>query len=184
MGKVILDMVMSLDGYISGLHDEDGGLHHWFFEPSERSREVIEESIRSTGAIIMGRRSYEVGAAQDGFADNPYQAVHVVLSHSTPKKPAKGTTRFVFVTDGIESALRQAQEAAGDLDVVIGGGATVAQQYINAGLLDEIQIHMVPVLLGEGKRLFDHLNAGHPSLKPVRVIQTPGVTHLKYRVVK
>ena len=91
---------------------------------------------------------------------------------------------FIFITDGIESALKQAKAAAGDKDVVIGGGAATAQQFLKAGLLDEIQIHLVLVLLGEGKRLFDHLGTEHIELESTRVIESPGVTHLRFRVGK
>ncbi len=107
-----------------------------------------------------------------------------VVSHDVPEKVAKGSTTFIFVPDGIESALSQAKAAAGDKAVVVGGGANTAQQYIQAGLLDEIQIHLVSVLLGEGIRLFEHIATSHIELESTRVIKSPGVTHLKFRVVK
>ncbi|SRR6266566_2028546 len=106
-----------------------------------------------------------------------------VVSHDVPEKVAKGSTTFTFVTDGIESALKQAHSAAGDKHVGV-GGANTAQQYLKAGLLDEIHIHLVPVLLGEGRRLFEHLGTKHIELENTRVIESPGVTHLKFRVVK
>jgi len=96
----------------------------------------------------------------------------------------QGGTTFFFVTDGIESALRQAMEAAGGKDVSLGGGATAAQQYLSAGLIDEVEIHLVPLLLGGGARLFDNIGGFDVKLEPVRVIETPDVTHLKYRIVK
>ena len=96
----------------------------------------------------------------------------------------QGGTTFFFITDGIESALRQARDAAGGKDVVLGGGASVAQQYLAAGLLDEVQINLVPMLLGGGERLLDNLPVSNVRLEPVRTIAGPGVTHLKYRVVK
>ena len=184
MGKVLLDMATSLDGFIAGPNDEDDGLHTYFFSPSGATAKVIEEGFKTTGAIIMGRRTYEIGAAQDGFVDNPYQVTHFVLSHNVPEKPAKGTTTFIFVTDGIESALNQARAAAGDRDVVVGGGANIAQQYLKAGLVDEIQLHLAPVLLGAGIRLFNHIGAERIQLESIRAIEAPGVTHLKFRVVK
>jgi len=184
MGKVLLDMAMSLDGFIAGPNDEDGGLHNYFFSPSGATAEVIEEGFKTTGTIIMGRRAYDVGAQQDGFVDNPYQVPTFVLTSDVPKQAAKGAEAFIFVTDGIESALKQAKAAAGDKDVVIGGGAATAQQFLKAGLLDEIQIHLVLVLLGEGKRLFDHLGTEHIELESTRVIESPGVTHLRFRVGK
>ena len=143
MPNIILDMAMSLDGFIAGPNDEDHGLHNYFFSPSGRTREVIEESFKMTGAILMGRRSYEIGAAQDGFVDNPYQVPTFVLTHHVPQKPAKGAEAFVFVTDGIESVLEQAKAVTSDRDIVIGGGASIAQQVLSAGIVDEIQIHPI-----------------------------------------
>ncbi len=182
MGKVILDMAVSLDGFVSGPNGEDAGLHNYFFSPSSESAKVIEEGIKTTGAIIMGRRTYDVGAQQDGFVDTPYNAANFVITHEIPEKAAKGAESFVFVTDGIESALEQAKAAAGERDAVIGGGANVAQQYLKAGLVDEIQIHLISVLLGNGICLFD--STQHIELENIRVVAAPGVTHLQYRVVK
>lgn len=184
MGKVLLDMAMSLDGFIAGPNDEDSGLHDYFFSPSIDTAKVIEEGIKATGAIVMGRRTYDMGVQFNGFEHTPYKVPHVVLSHNVPNKPAKGETEFIFVADGIESALKQAKSAAGDKDVVVGGGANIAQQYIKAGLVDEIQIHLVPVLLGDSIRLFEHLGTEHIELESTRVIESPGVTHLRFRVVK
>ena len=188
MGNVVLDMTMSLDGCIAGPNDNDGGLHNWYFAASNdatgRSRQVIDEIMQTIGAMIMGRRAYDIGAMHDGFVDNPYNVPHFVLSHTVPTTPAKGTTEFIFVHDGIESALEQAQAVVGAKDVCIAGGADLAQQYIKAGLLDEIQIHLVPVLLGGGSRLFDHLGSERIELEQTRVIEGSGVTHLRYRVVK
>lgn len=185
MGKVILDLSMSLDGYIAAPNDGDGGLHNWYFGSDDpRNREIVEETIASLGALIMGRGSYDMGDQADGFVDNPYNAAHFVLTHQPPSKPAKGSTDFTFVTDGIESALTQAQTAAGTKDVVIGGGANIAQQYLNAGLVDEIQIHLVPVLLGAGKHLFDSMTLPPVTLEPTQVIAAAGVTHLKFTIKK
>ena len=184
MAKVVLDMAMSLDGFISGPNGEDHGLHDYFFSPSSGTTEVIEEGFKITGTIIMGRRTYDIGAAQDGFVDNPYQVPTFIITHHAPEKPSKGAESFIFVTDGIESALEQAKTAAGDRYVVIGGGANVAQQYLNAGLLDEIQIHLVPILLGEGIRLFDSIGMDQMKLEKTRVIEGSGVTHLRFRLIK
>jgi len=108
-----------------------------------------------------------------------------VLTHH-PREPLvmQGGTTFFFVTDGIESALKQARDAAGGKDVALGGGASVAQQYVAAGLMDEMELHVVPILLGGGERLFDNLAGSDVRVEPVRVVETPEVTHLKYRVVK
>jgi dihydrofolate reductase len=184
VGNVLLDMAVSLDGFVAGPNGEDGGLHNYFFSPSTESAAIIEEGFRITGAIIMGRRSYETGASQDGFADNPYQVPTFVLSHHVPQKKARGAESFVFVTDGIESAVRQARAAVGDRDVVIGGGANTAQQFMSAGLVDEIQLHLVHVLLGDGLRLFGDSSSAPVQMERTRVVDAPGVTHLKFRVVK
>lgn len=185
MGTVMLDMAMSLDGYIAGPDDVDGGLHDWFFHPSDRSAAVIAESLQMTGALLMGHRTYAIGAAADGFADTPYRVPHVVLCHRVPPQPAAGATRFLFVTDGVEQALAVARAAANGKTVVIAGGATTARQYLQAGLVDTVQIHLVPVLLGAGIRLFDHPDrAPEPlRLESKRVIESDQVTHLLYRVV-
>jgi dihydrofolate reductase len=184
LGTVILDMAMSLDGYIAGPNGEDQGLHDWYFAPAEPSKKIIDELLDTFGAIVMGRRAYDVGDKQDGFADTPYKVKHFVLTHQVPEKAAKGTTSFTFVTDGIESALKQAKAAAGEKAVAIGGGANIAQQFLNAGLVDEIQIHLVSKLLGKGKRLFADSHSGTVELERTRIIESSGVTHLKFRVVK
>jgi dihydrofolate reductase len=184
VAKVLLDMAMSLDGFISGPNDEDHGLHNYFFAPAGPTKEVIEQGFRTTRALIMGRRSYEVGAAHDGFEDNPYQVPTFILTHRLPEKVAKGAETFVFVTDGVESALEQAKVAAGDKYVVVGGGANIAQQYLNAGLLDEIQLHLISTLLGQGIRLFEHFGTESIELESTGVIEGSGVTHLRFRVIK
>ncbi len=184
MAKVILDMSMSLDGFVAGPKDEDGGLHDYFFSPSGETTKVIEEGFKFTGAIIMGKRSYDIGAAQDGFANNPYQVPTFILSSKVPKKRAKGAEDFVFVSDGIESAIVQAKAVVGKRYVVVGGGAITAQQFLEAGVLDEIQIHLIPVLLGDGKRLFDINGCPPIELDMMRVVEGNNVTHLRYRVVK
>jgi dihydrofolate reductase len=110
--------------------------------------------------------------------------VFVLTHHPRESVTKQGGTTFVFVTDGIESALEQAQAAAGDNDVYVAGGASIVQQYLRAGLLDELQIHVAPMLLGGGTRLLEHLGADPPRLEPTRVIESPQVTHLRYRVVR
>lgn len=182
MGKVLLDMAISLDGFVAGPNDEGWSLHDWFFTPGDEA--MVEESINSLGAIIMGRRSYDLGDQQDGFVQTPYKIPHLVVTHRVPEQPAKGSTQFIFVMDGIESALRQAQTAAGDKAVAIGGGANLAQQYLKAGLVDEIQLHVAPILVGKGLRLFDEAATGVIQLERTRVVANTGVTHLKYTVVR
>jgi dihydrofolate reductase len=184
MGIVILDMAMSLDGFIAGPNNDDAGLYNWYFAPAPPSAAVIEELIKTLGAIIMGRHTYETGEEAGGFADDPYTAARFVLTHRPPEQVNPAAASFTFVADGIESALRQAKAAAGEKDVAIGGGANIAQQYLKAGLVDEIQLHIVPKLLGDGLRLFDHLGTEPVQLEITRVIESVGVTHLRYRVVK
>ena len=184
MPRVLLDMAMSLDGLIAGPNDEDHGLHNYFFSPSGPTIDVIEQGFKTTGTIIMGKRVYEVAAAQNAFADNAYQVPTFILTHRVPEKVTRGAESFTFVTDGIESALKQAKAASGERDVVIGGGANIAQQYLQAGLVDEIQIHLIPVLLGTGIRLFDHLDTNVIELEKTKVIDGAGVTHLRFQILK
>ncbi|MDQ5825820.1 MAG: dihydrofolate reductase family protein [Chloroflexota bacterium] len=195
MGKVFLDMSMSLDGFIAGPKDDDNpdrelealeSLHDWMFSgKTEREAEEWQEAYFTTiGAIIMGRRTFDLGVGPWG--DNPtFHATCFVLTKDARDKLVKqGGTTYTFVTDGIESALEKAQTAAGNKDIRVLGGANAAQQYLKAGLLDEIQIYLVPVLLGEGIRLFEHLGSEFVELERTQVIEAPGVTQLTFRVVK
>jgi dihydrofolate reductase len=157
--------------------------------------DVIAEGIRSTGATVMGRRMFSGGEgpweddpnADAWWGDEPpfHHPVFVLTHHEREPVTKEGGTTFSFVTEGIEAALEQARAAAGDKDVAIGGGANVAQQYLRAGLLDEIQLHVVPVFLGDGVRLFEnHVGPDQVRLERMRVIESPAVTHLRYRVVR
>lgn len=184
MGKVLLDMSISVDGFIAGPDNTDAGLHNWYFSPAPASAAVIDELVTSIGAIIMGRNTYDLGAAADGFADNPYQAAHFVLTNHPPEKPARGAENFVFVTDGLESAVKQAQNAAKDRIITIGGGASIARQALKAELIDEIQLHIIPKLLGRGLRLFENDDAQEVNLEVMRVVTSVGVNHIRYRVAK
>jgi dihydrofolate reductase len=157
------------------------------------STPVMEEMLANVGATIMGRNMFGGGPGPwdadepwDGWwGDDPpfHTPVFVLTHHAREPLRKQGGTTFHFVTDGIESALAQATEAARGKDVSLGGGADVAQQYLRAGLLDELQVSVVPVLLGSGTRLLDDLGAAPPQLELVRAIDAPDVTHLKYRVV-
>jgi len=188
----------------------EGGerLHEWAFrlaswrEPHGLSggdadavdNDVVAEGLRATGAVIMGRRMFSGGEgpwADDGNADGwwgddpPFHVPVFVLTHHARETVVKdGGTSFTFVTDGVEAALEQARAAAGDKDVSLAGGANVAQEYVRAGLLDELQIHVVPVFLGGGVRLFDGLGPEPIELETIRVVESDAVTHLMYRVVK
>jgi dihydrofolate reductase len=212
MAKLRFQISMSLDGFVAGPNQSEehplgeGGmqLHEWVFKleawrkPHGReggevnaSSEVIEESLENVGATVMGRNMFGGGPGPwgedpwDGWwgDDPPFHTPVFVLTHHEREPLAKqGGTTFTFVTDGIESALEQAKEAAGGKDVALGGGASAAQQYLAAGLIDEMQLNVVPVLLGAGTRLFEGIPDADVKLEPVRVIETPDVTHLKYRV--
>jgi dihydrofolate reductase len=212
MGKVRLDITMSLDGFVAGPDQTleeplgRGGmqLHEWALATrswreqhgqsggeDNRDSELIEESTAATGAYVMGRRMFSSGSgpweddpnADGWWGDEPpfHTSVFVLTHHPRESVVKQGGTTFHFVTDGIESALEQSQTAAGGKDVLISGGAEVAQQYLAAGLLDELQIHLAPLLLGGGVRLFDNLGTPDVDLAPVRVVDSPTVTHLAYR---
>jgi dihydrofolate reductase len=204
MARVQLDITMSLDGFVAGPNDGPelplgaGGerLHEWVYplaswrEPhgleggeTNSSSEVLEESLQATGAIIVGKRMFDNAG---GWGDNPpFHKPVFVLTHTAREPLARdGGTTFTFVTEGVKSAVEQAKAAAGDKNVSIGGGASIAQQCLRAGLLDELQIHVAPLLLGGGVRLFDDLGGEGIELEVTRVIESPGVTHLRYRVVK
>jgi dihydrofolate reductase len=154
--------------------------------------EVLEESTGSTGAVVMGRRMFSGGEggwdddprSQGWWGDDPpfHVPVFVLTHHARETLVMEGGTSFNFVTDGIEAALEQARTAAGDKDVLLAGGASIVQQYLEAGLLDELQIHIAPVLLGAGTSLFDRLGIGPLGLETTRVIASPSVTHLRFTV--
>jgi dihydrofolate reductase len=156
--------------------------------------EVVDESLAAAGATIMGRKMFSGGAgpweadpnANGWWGDDPpfHHPVFVLTSHAREPLAMQGGTTFTFVSDGIESALEQARAASGGKNVHLAGGASAVQQYLNAGLLDEIQIHVAPILLGGGTRLLDNLDTGAFELRQTRVRSSPYVTHLKYEVVK
>lgn len=156
--------------------------------------EVVAEGIRATGAVIMGRRMFSGGEgpwaddtnADGWWGDNPpfHVPVFVLTHHARETVVKDGGTSFTFVTDGVEAALEQARAAAGHKDVSLAGGANVAQEYLQAGLLDELQLHLVPVFLGGGVRLFEELGTEPIELETMRVIESDAVTHLMFRVVK
>jgi dihydrofolate reductase len=188
--KIILDITMSLDGFIAGPDDHGKPLHHWlfsgdtpgayndFFKLSKKSAKVFDNFIKTTGAIVAGRRTYDITGGWGG--NHPFPGVPVfVLSSHPPEKVPEGSTAFTFVSDGIKSAVRQARKAAGKKNVYVLGGASIAQQCLNAALLDEMTIHLVPVLLGGGVRLFDNLEK-QIKLEQTKIIEAPGVTHLQF----
>lgn len=193
MGKVTFDISMSLDGFMTAAGqrpDEpmgEGGqrLVEWAFGADERDRAVLTEGIASIGAVIAGRRTYETSVPWWG-ADGPTGPARVpvfVLCRMVPEEVPEGGV-YTFVTDGIERALEQACEAAGDKDVTVMGGAETGRQYLRAGLVDELSIHLVPVLLGAGTRMFEAVDDQHIQLENLGSVQTPSATHLRFRIAR
>jgi dihydrofolate reductase len=191
MGKTIFDISMSLDGFMTAANQRpeeplgEGGeqLHRWAFGEDPRDREVLTGGAGRLGAVICGRRTYDDSLPWWG-ADGPTGPDRVpvfVLSHDEPEDPPSGGV-YTFVTTGIEDALKHAKAAAGDKDVTVMGGADTGQQYLRAGLVDELSIHLVPVLFGGGTRMFEHLDNGHVQLETLGSVQTAAATHLRFRV--
>ena len=155
--------------------------------------DVLREAFDNIGAVIMGRNMFGGGPGPWGtepwsgwWGDNPpfHTPVFVLTHHAREPMVMEGGTTFHFVTDGIESAFEQAKAAAGGKDVSLGGGASAAQQYLGAGLIHELEVHIVPIILGGGARLFDNLGDSGINLEPIRTLEGPGVADLKYRVKK
>ena len=195
MGNVIAFMSMSLDGFVAGPNDETDRLHAWVaagdtefrlsrsdeygFNVSRASADLLRETWTTTGATLVGRRTFDLAGAWGG---NPPGGIPtIVVTHAVPREWAKEGSPFRFVTDGIESAVEAAKRAAGGKDVGV-SGVSVIQQCLKAGLLDEIYIALVPVLLASGIRLFDRLDTGPIELESTRVVAGSGVTHLHFRV--
>jgi dihydrofolate reductase len=197
-------MSMSADGYVAGPNQSEdeplgvGGmaLHEWHIGPAADhpvNRQVVSDMMDGMGATIMGRNMFGPVRGDWGNSDwkgwwgdePPYHCPVFVLTHHAhdPIKMEGGTT-FYFVTEGIESAYARAKEAAGDRDISIAGGASCARQAIKAGLVDEIDLQVSPVILGSGERLLDGFDAGVPKLELARVLEAPGVVHLRYRVIR
>jgi dihydrofolate reductase len=213
MSKVRVHISTSLDGYVAGPNQSEenplgeGGeqLHDWVVELKawrephgmeggevNASTPVVEEELADVGAEIMGRGKFGPPGGGpwpddpwNGWwgEDPPFHKPVFVLTHHEREPLTLSDTTFTFVTGGIESALAQAREAAGGEDVLLGGGAQIINKYLAAGLVDEVELHVVPILLGSGSRLFESVS---PDLKleQLRAVEAPGVTHLKYRVVR
>ena len=204
MGKVRTGHSTSLDGFIAGPNEGpdapmgEGGerLLGWYtagdteyrlpgtemmFKVSAQTAELLRETRRTTGALVTGRRTFDLTNGWGGR--HPLDVAVFVVSHTAPQEWVYERSPFTFVTDGLQSALAQAKAIAGDKDVGV-VGASLVQQYIRAGVLDEIHFDLVPVLLGDGVRLLDHLSPEPIELESTRVIEGAGVTHLTFRVVK
>jgi dihydrofolate reductase len=192
MGTVIFDISMSLDGYMTAAGrtpEEPMGrdglrLVDWAIGDDERGRKLLDDAVGQLGASIAGRTTYDTSLpwwGPDGPSGSARRPVFVVTHQAPDESPEGGV--YEFVTDGIEAALERAQGAAGEGAVVVMGGADLGRQYIAAGLVDEIQIHLVPVLFGGGTRMFDDSLDDHIDLEPVEVIETPVAIHQRFRVV-
>jgi len=205
VAKVTFDISMSLDGFITGPNDSveqglgEGGeqLHRWLYDldswrerhgldggESTRDAEILDEAFRNVGAVVIGRRMFDI--AEEEWGDNPPFHVPVFIVTHRPRQTIvkEGGTSYIFVTEGVEAASEQARAAAGDKDISIGGGADIIQQFLKAGMVDELQIHIVPLLLGSGTRLFEQPGLEQVKLERARVVDSPTVTHVKYRVVR
>jgi dihydrofolate reductase len=211
MSLVTCQISVSLDGFAAGPNQSlenplgEGGmrLHEWAFATDSWRREhglqggehnadaeVIEELFQGIGAIIMGRNMFGGGHGpwdetwRGWWGENPpfHAPVFVLTHHARAPLSMQGGTTFTFVADGIQSALEQARAAAGETDVAIAGGASAVRQYLAAGVLDELYLHIVPIILGAGERLLE--DVGDPTLEPVGVIASPAVTHIRYRIAR
>jgi len=203
MGKVTFNMTLSLDGFVAGPNDgpENGlgdggdGLFTWYFsgdtevfmsegvpplKVSKQSAELLKEAISNSGAGVWGRRTFDIAHAWGG---NPPGSPAFIVTHNVPQEWVKEGSPFIFVTDGVESAIHQAKKAAGDKDVVI-CTPSILQQALKAGLVDEIHVDVAPIRIGGGVSLFDHLGTGPINLECIQTIQAPGITHLGFRVIK
>jgi dihydrofolate reductase len=213
MGKVRFQITMSLDGYVAGPNQSKkdplgvGGeaLHTWAIELASwkeqhgqkggvvnASSAIMQEIFENVGAVIMGRNMFGGGPGpwtsdwKGWWGENPpyHMPVFVLTHHARDPLPMRGGTTFHFVTDGIESALNQARLAAADKDVLVMGGASTIQQFLAADLIDEANLSVVPLMLGGGERLFDNLGDSPPRLEQTRVVEAPGVVHVRYRVAR
>jgi dihydrofolate reductase len=203
MGNVVFNMTVSLDGYVAGPNDGpengmgDGGdaLFRWYFtgdteipisdgnmvlKVSQQSARLLQDAMRNYGAGVWGRRTFDIAHAWRG---HPPGSPAFIVTHNAPQVWVYDGSPFTFVTDGVESAIRQAQQVAGEKDVVV-CTASILQQCLNLGLIDEIHIDVASLLLGKGVRLFDHLDIKPLELERIRVIEAAGVTHMGFRVVR
>jgi dihydrofolate reductase len=187
MGKVMFGLSVSLDGFIADKNDDVSLVFAWMGGSSmEQFHEVVGNVLNETGVVIMGHRSFDQIDNEHGwvFPDGTAPDWPVIVLQSQPRESVKkGKTHFHFVTDGIASAIAQAKEFAGEKNIGLHGASSV-QQALKAGLLDELHLSIAPVLLGEGVRLFDHLGSQPVHLERIRLLETPGATHLSFRVVK
>jgi dihydrofolate reductase len=193
MSKVFCEISMSLDGFISGpnvrvgngMGDDGDRLHDWRFDAkTETDAAILDEIYASNGAVVLGKRMFDVGFEPWGDPPPFGMPVFIVTHEKRDPLPMKGGTTYTFVNGGIDAALDLARAAAGDKDVLIQGGANIIRQYLEAGLLDEMRIQLIPILFGDGTRLFEGLDPEGIELKKTGAIDTPAATHLRFEVVK
>ena len=187
MAKSIAAITMSLDGFITDPQEateDPGRLHDWMFAAkTETDASIVDERYASTGAVIVGKRMFDVGFEPWGDPPPFGMPVFVVTHEKREPLPMQGGTTYNFV-DGIEPALEQARSAARDKDVGIWGGGIIIREYLKAGLLDELQIHLVPLLLGGGVPLFEGLETDGIELRRTSSVDTPAATHFRFEVVR
>ena len=186
MGKVLFGLSVSLDGFIAGKNDDVSEVFAWMGSAMEHFFEVAGDQLKETGAVIMGHRSFDQIYSEQGWVmpdGTPIPGPVIVLQSQTREPVKKGETHFYFVTGGIESAVAKAKELAGEKNVGLHGASSV-QQALKVGLLDELHMSIAHVILGEGVRLFDHLGQSPIHLERIRTLETPGATHLSFRVIK
>lgn len=181
MAKVIVGTTMSIDGFMNDRHGSLGSLYPSLEDLSKT--EMLQESMKSTGAVVMGRHAHDI--ANGDFTGYEYQVPIFVLTHNPPQQLTKGQNdrlKITFISDGIQSAIEQAKAAAGEKVVTIVGGASTAQQVINARLFDEIHIGIVPILLGGGLRFFDNISIEPTELEKIDILESPSRMDLRFRV--
>jgi dihydrofolate reductase len=190
MGKVIAEISMSLDGFIAGPHissKEPMGtngqrLHEWIFnKATDEDKAMMAEIMKSTGAVITGNHTYTTAIDEAWAGASPFDAPAFVICHAPPQKKVNG---FIYVTGGIQEALELARQTAAEKNIWIMGGANIIQQYLKAGLIEELHLHIAPILIMQGTRLFENAGTELVELIKVSVTETPGVLHTVFRVKK
>jgi dihydrofolate reductase len=188
MTRLISEMTMSLDGFITDPTagpDDPGRLHDWMFgAKTDADAEIIAEKYDSIGAVLMGRGMFDPGLEPWGDPPPFRMPVFILTNRPQPPLERQGGTTYTFVSDGLEAALELAGAAAGDKAVGLWGGANVFRQYLAAGLIDEINVQLAPIILGVGTPRFEQLETAPITLEPRGCVQTPGATHLRFGVVR
>ena len=190
MGKVIVDIAMSLDGFIAGTNvspqlpmgDDGLRLHDWIFDKkTDIDANMIKEVMETSGVVIVGRHTYDVAIDDAWGGESPFSIPALVVSHTKAEKIVDG---FTFITGGIEETLKQARAIAGNKNIWIMGGANIIRQFIKAGLVNELEIHISHILLGRGTHLFDDTLVNVIELERIRSIGSDSVTHIRFRILK